>query len=95
MTNNNKVTLDKFKDDKNIKSLTFDTFQEASDFIWNELKEMKKFNFSYATEKRRGKTITHFKLKEKRINYVIQNRRMLFRKNMMKIGDELMINAVS
>ncbi len=69
-----------------------DTFQEASDFIWKELKDMKKFNFTYSTIKKNGTTITSFELKDHNIVYTIRNQISSLEKNIFKIGLNLLGN---
>ena len=59
------VTLKKFEKNKNVKFLKFETFQEVSDFIQNELKSLKKFSFSCSSKKNGMGTITYYKLKDK------------------------------
>jgi|TARA_Y100000031_G_C7955376_1_gene263448 hypothetical protein len=82
------VMLYKFQNNKNVESLKFETFQEVSDFIWGELKGMKRFNFSYSSEKNGWReTITHFKLKDHNIVYVIKNKKSLLKKNMLIMGE--------
>ena len=86
-----KVKLCKFQDDQKIESIKFETFQEVSNFIWNELKGMKKFNFSYSSNKNwLGETITHLKLKDSNIMYIVKSKNYLLRKNIFKIGDDFM-----
>lgn len=91
-----KVKLDKFYNNKNVETIKFHTLEEASNFIWNELKGLKKYNFSYSTKKNGwGETITYFKLKDININYIIKKRRSLLKKNIFKIGDELELKNYS
>ena len=79
------VTLKKLENNKNIKSLKFDTFQEVSDFIQNELKSLKRFSFSCSSKKNWRSTITYYKLKNENITYEIKNKKSFLKKNMLTI----------
>ena len=81
------VTLKKFEKNKNVKFLKFETFQEVSDFIQNELKSLKKFGFSCSSKKKWLSTITYYKLKDKNITYEINNKMSFLKKNMITIGE--------
>ena len=81
------VTLKKFKNNKNVESLKFETFQEVSDFIQNELKSLKKFSLSCSSKKNGMGTITYYKLKDKNITYEIKNKISFLKKNMITIGE--------
>lgn len=80
------VTIDKLKNNTNIKSVSFETYQDASDFIWNEFKGLKKFNFCYSTKKKGWLNITHLNLKDSNTVYIIKNKKPFFKENIIKIG---------
>ncbi|MEE9165610.1 MAG: hypothetical protein V3U15_05050 [Nitrospinota bacterium] len=81
------ITLKKFENNKNVEFLKFETFQEVSAFIQNELKSLKKFSFSCSSKKKGLSTITHYKLKDKNITYEIRNKNSFLKKNMITIGE--------
>lgn len=80
------VTLKKFENNKSVESLKFKTFQEASDFIQNELKSFKKFSFSCSSKENGWSIITYYKLKDENITYEIKNKKSFLKKNMVTIG---------
>ncbi len=88
------VTLKKFDNNKNVEFLKFETFQDVSDFIQNELKSLKKFGFSCSSKKKWLSTITYYKLKDKNITYEINNKMSFLKKNMITIG-EIQLNKYS
>ena len=80
-------TLKKFQNDEKIQSLSFDTFQEISDFIWGELKCLEVFNFSCSSEEEGSNMVTYYKLKDENITYEIRNKKFASKKNMLMIGE--------
>lgn len=83
------ITLNKFQNDRIVKSLSLRTFQEASDFIWDELKELKKFKISCSTIKKEGTTITYFRLEDHGISYIVRNKISSLGRNIFRMGDNL------
>lgn len=83
------ITLNKFQNDRIVKSLSLGTFQEASDFIWDELKDLKKFKISCSTIKKEGTTITYFRLEDHGISYIVRNKISSLGRNIFRMGDNL------
>lgn len=80
------VTLNIFQNSRNIKSLKFETFQEVSAFIRNDLKKMGKFNLSCSSKKSMWSITTYYKLLDNNIVYEVRNKRSFLKKNVLAIG---------